>query len=233
MHITSPSLRTLLLGIGLVFAAASAHAELAGLTSKDTSAGLKEALTRGAEFAVAELGKENGFLGNDKVRIGLPGSLQKIEGMARKLGLAKQTDELINTMNHAAESAVVEARPLLMDAVKKMSVKDATSILTGPPDAATQYFRNATGEQLATKFAPIVKKATAKVQLADKFNAYASKAAKFNLIDEKDANLDGYVTGKAIDGLFIMIAEQEKQIRQDPIGTGSKLLSKVFGALGK
>jgi hypothetical protein len=153
--------------------------------------------------------------------------------MARKLGLAKQTDELINTMNHAAESAVVEARPLLVDAVKKMSVKDATSILTGPPDAATQYFRNATGEQLTTKFAPIVKKATAKVQLADKFNAYASKAAKFNLIDEKDANLDGYVTGKAIDGLFIMIAEQEKQIRQDPIGTGSKLLSKVFGALGK
>ncbi len=227
------ALRHLLLGLGLALAASGAQAQLAALSSKDTAAGLKEALTRGAEFAVAQLGKENGFLGNDKVKIPLPDSLQKIESMARKLGLAKQADELVVTMNRAAEAAVAEARPLLVDAVKKMSVTDAKNILTGPPDAATQYFRSATGAQLTQKFMPIVRKATAKVQLADKYNAYAGKAAKLRLIDARDADLDSYVTAKAIDGLFVMIAEQEQQIRQDPVGTGSKLLSKVFGALGR
>jgi hypothetical protein len=217
----------------LALPSGAAHAQLAALSAKDSTAGLKEALTRGAEFAVAQLGKPDGFLGNDKVRIPLPESLQKIEGMARKLGLSKQADELVATMNRAAESAVVEAKPLLVDAVKKMSVTDAKNILAGPPDAATQYFRGATGAQLTQKFLPIVKKATGKVQLADKYNAYAGKAAKLNLIDGKDADLDGYVTAKAIDGLFAMIAEQEKTIRQDPVGTGSKLLGKVFGALGK
>lgn len=226
------SLRTLLLGLGLGLLATTAQAQLAALSSKDANAGLKEALTRGAEFAVAQLGKENGFLGNDKVKIPLPDSLQQIESLARKLGLAKQADELVATMNRAAEAAVIEAKPLLVNAVKKMSVTDAKNILTGPPDAATQYFRTTTGAQLTQKFMPIVKKATAKVQLADKYNAYAGKAAKLKLIDAQDADLDSYVTAKAIDGLFVMIAEQEQQIRQDPVGTGSKLLSKVFGALG-
>ncbi len=226
-------LRTGLLALGLALFSTAPFAQLAALSNQDSTAGLKEALARGAEFAVAQLGKENGFLNNDKVRIGLPASLQKVEGMARTLGLTKQTDELVMTMNRAAEAAVVEAKPLLVDAVKKMSVSDAKDILTGPPDAATQYFRKATSDQLTQKFKPIVTKATTKVQLADKYNAFAGKAAKFRLIDEKDADLDSHVTSKAIDGLFVMIAEQEKQIRQDPIGTGSKLLSKVFGAIGK
>lgn len=216
-----------------VLLALSAAAAAAGLSSTDASAGLKEALTRGAEFAVAQLGKPDGFLGNAKVRIPLPQSLQKVEGMARKLGLSKQTDELADTMNRAAESAVVEAKPLLVDAVKKMSIKDAKGILSGPEDAATQYFRTTTSAQLAQKFLPIVKKATARVQLTEKYNAFAGKAAKLKLIDEKDADLDSYVTQKAIDGLFLMVAEQEKQIRQDPVGTGSNLLKKVFGAFGK
>ena len=227
-------LRILMLCAAFGFAVVlPARADLAGLSNKDASSGLKEALTRGAEFAVAQLGKPDGFLGNAKVRIPLPESLQKVEGMARKLGLAKQADELVGTINRAAEAAVVEAKPLLVDAVKKMSIKDAKYILTGPQDAATQYFRTTTSAQLAQKFLPVVKKATAKVQLADKYNAFAGKAAKLKLMDEKDANLDAYVTQKAIDGLFLMVAEQEKQIRQDPIGTGSSLLKKVFGALGK
>jgi len=227
-------LRTFLLGaaLGLVVTM-PARADLASLSGKDASAGLKEALTRGAEFAVAQLGKPDGFLGNAKVRIPLPPSLQKVESMVRKLGMSKQADELVDTMNRAAESAVVEAKPLLVDAVKKMTVKDAKAILSGPEDSATQYFRTATAAQMTQKFLPIVKKATAKVQLADKYNAFAGKAAKLNLIDQKDADLDKYVTQKAIDGLFLMVAEQEKQIRQDPIGTGSNLLKKVFGAIGK
>jgi hypothetical protein len=210
-----------------------AQAGLADLSSKDAGSGLKEALVRGAEFAVGELGKPNGFLGNAKVKIPLPESLHKIEGAARKLGLGKQADELVETMNRAAESAVVEAKPLLVNAVKQMTVKDAKDILAGPDDAATQYFRRTTSSGIAAKFLPIVNRATAKVQLADKYNAYAGKAAKLRLIDDKDANLDSYVTQKAMDGLFVMIAEQEKQIRADPVGTGSALLKKVFGALGK
>ncbi|MFA7282171.1 MAG: DUF4197 domain-containing protein [Sterolibacterium sp.] len=227
-------LRILLLGVALgMTAVLPARADLASLSGKDATSGLKEALTRGAEFAVSHLGKPDGFLGNAKVRIPLPKSLQKVEGMARKLGLSKQADDLADTMNRAAESAVVEAKPLLVDAVKKMSIKDAKGILVGPEDSATQYFRTATSAQLAQKFLPIVKKATARVQLADKYNAFAGKAAKLKLIDEKDADLDNYVTQKAIDGLFLMVAEQEKQIRQDPVGTGSNLLKKVFGVLGK
>lgn len=210
----------------------SAHAlGLADLSNSDTSAGLKEALSKGAEFAVSSLGKDNGFLGNDKVKIPLPGGLDKAEKALRTFGMGKYADELITTMNQAAEKAVVEAKPILLDAIKKMSVQDAKGILSGGDDAATQYFKTNTSGSLSQKFLPIVKKATEKLQLADKYNKFAGKAAGAGLIDAKDANLDSYVTQKTLDGLFVMVAEQEKAIRQDPVGTGSKMLSKVFGAV--
>ena len=208
-------------------------AGVADLSSSDAGSGLKEALTKGAEFAVNNLGRPDGFLGNPKVRIGLPDSLKKGEKALRALGMGKYADELTTTMNHAAELAVVEAKPILVAAVKKMTWQDAKGILTGGEDAATQYFKRSTSEQLTQKFAPIVKTATSKVQLADKYNKFAGKAATVGLIDKKDANLDSYVTHKALDGLFLMIAEQEKTIRKDPIGSGSALLSKVFGAIGR
>ena len=194
----------------------------------ETSAGLKETLTRGADSAVAQLGKPNGFLGDPRVRIPLPESARSAEKMMRTLGMKKQADELIETMNRAAELAVVEAKPILVDAVKKMSFSDARAILTGGDDAATQYFRRTTSGSLAERFLPIVKQATAKVDLTSKYNQYAGQAAKVGLLDKKDADLDLYVTQKAMDGLFLMIAEQEKAIRKDPIGTGSALLKRVF-----
>ena len=203
------------------------------LSSKDTASGLKEALTKGAEVAVSQLGKPNGFLGDKRVKIPLPESAQAVEKMMRTFGMKKQADELIETMNHAAEMAVVEAKPILTNAVKTMSFDDARGILTGGDDAATQYFKRTTSEAIGAKFLPIVKKSTAKVDLADKYNKYAGKAAQFGMLDKKDADLDSYVTQKALDGLFLMIAEQEKAIRKDPIGTGSSMLKKVFGALGK
>jgi len=205
----------------------------AQVSNGEAVSGLKEALTRGAEVAVSQLGKTDGFLGNDKVRIPLPGALEDAAEMMKKFGAGKQADQLVETMNRAAEAAVVEAKPLLVKAVKEMSVKDAQGILGGGDDAATQYFKRSTSEPLAKKFLPIVKKATAKVQLADKYNQFAVKAAKFHLIDAKDANLDDYVTRKALDGLYLIIAEQEKAIRKDPIGTGSKVIGKVFGSLLK
>lgn len=216
----------------LSFMLSIALAQAAALTNKEASAGMKEALIRGAEHAVATLGTQDGFLGNDKVRIPLPESLQPIEALGRTLGLNKQMDELVTTMNRAAESAVTGAKPLLVQSVRNMSVKDAYDILSGPQDAATQYFRKTTSAQLTEKIRPLVHKATARLKLTEKYDHLADKAAKLKLIDASEANLDTYVTQKTLDGLFLMIAEQEQQIRDNPIETGSKLLQKVFGALG-
>lgn len=225
------SLRRLWLVGALALCVNASAAGISDLSSNDTASGLKEALTRGAETAVGQLGKKDGFLGNKRVRIPLPESAQAVEKAMRALGMKKQADELVETMNRAAEMAVVEARPILVNAVKTMSFDDARGILSGGDDAATQYFKRTTSPDIAAKFLPIVKQATAKVDLAGQYNRYAGQAAKLGLLDKKDADLDTYVTHKAMDGLFLMIAEQEKAIRKDPVGTGSAMIQKVFGAL--
>nr|MBL8410950.1 DUF4197 domain-containing protein [Dechloromonas sp.] len=206
-------------------------AGLDAISSGDASAGVKEALATGADYAVASLGKSNGFLGNSKVKIPLPSYLQKAESALRMFGMGKQADELVETMNHAAENAVAEAKPILTDAIKKMTVQDAKAILTGGDDSVTQYFRKTSSEPLTQKFSPIVKKETGKLQLAEQYNSFAGKAASAGLIDKKNADIDAYVTQKAIDGLFLMIAEEEKKLRANPLGAGSDVLKKVFGAL--
>jgi hypothetical protein len=214
--------------------AGGAHAvSVADLSNQETVQGLKEALAQGASKAVAQLGTTNGFLGNEKVKIPLPDSLKRVEGMMRMVGMGRQADELVTAMNRAAEMAVTEAKPLLVDAVKKMSVQDAKGILTGGDDAATQYFRRTTSDALTQKFLPIVKQMTAKVNLAQLYNQYAGQAATFGVLDPKDANIDNYVTRKALDGLYLVIAEQERAIRKDPVGSASKIVQKVFGAIGR
>ena len=218
----------------LVLTLTAAIAQAGGLdaiSTGDASAGVKEALSKGADYAVASLGKSGGFLGNSKVKIPLPGYLQKAESGLRMFGLGKQADQLVETMNHAAENAVAEAKPILSDSIKKMSVQDAKGILTGGDDSVTQYFKRTSTEQLMAKFMPIVKKETGKLQLADQYNKFAGKAASAGLIEQKDADIDSYVTQKAMDGLFLMIAEEEKKLRANPVGAGSDLLKKVFGAL--
>lgn len=227
-------MRTLFFSLLFLFISPVAYAlGLDDLPNKDAVAGLKEALVKGAGNAVGKLGKADGFLGNDKVKIPLPDSLQKVDGMLRKFGMSKYADELVVTMNRAAEAAAPEAKALLVKAVKDMSVQDAKGILSGGNTAATEYFRGKTSQPLVEKFLPIVQKATAKVKLADKYNQFAGKATKFGLVDEKQANLENYVTQKTLDGLFVIMAEEEKAIRADPVGQTSKLLSKVFGAIGK
>jgi hypothetical protein len=204
---------------------------LDAISTGDASAGVKEALSKGADYAVASLGKNGGFLGNDKVKIPLPGYLQKAESALRMFGMGKQADQLVETMNHAAENAVAVAKPVLVDSIRKMSVQDAKGILTGGDDSVTQYFKRTSTEQLTAKFMPIVKKETGKLQLAEQYNQFAGKAASAGLVDKKDADIDSYVTHKAMDGLFLMIAEEEKKLRANPLGAGSDLLKKVFGAL--
>lgn len=213
------------------FAAPPAWAGLEAISNRDAVSGLREALVKGSQVAVDALGRQDGFFGNGKVRIPLPESAQKVEKLMRSFGMARQADELILTVNRAAEAAVPEAKALLVDAVKKMSVEDAKGILSGGQDSATQYFKRTTSEQLRAKFLPVVKKATARVKLAEKYNEYAEKGARFGVIRKEDANLDNYVTQKALDGLFVMVAEEEARIRQNPAAAASNILKKVFGAL--
>ena len=226
-----PSLKIVFAFVLTLTAAIAQAGSLDAISAGDASAGVKEALAKGADYAVASLGKENGFLGNSKVKIPLPGYLQKAEKGLRMFGMGKQADELMETMNHAAENAVAEARPILSESIKKMSVDDAKGILTGGEGSVTKYFKRTSSEQLTEKFTPIVKASTKKLQLAEQYNQFAGKAASSGLIDKKDADLDSYVTQKAMDGLFLMIAEEEKKLRSNPVGAGSDLLKKVFGAL--
>ena len=205
--------------------------DLSSFSNKDQVESLKQALTQGAQTAVTNLSKENGYLGNDKVRIPLPASLQKLDGTLRKFGMGKYADELITSMNRAAEAAVPEAKTLLVGAVKKMTVQDAKGILTGGEDAATQYFRKNTETALSAKFKPIIAKSMQKVKVAEKYDQFAGKGVKFGLVEERDAKLDDYITRKAMDGLFVMMAEQEKAIRANPLEATGSLAKKVFSAI--
>jgi hypothetical protein len=211
--------------------AGPALAQLERLTQRDALAGLKAALERGAHSAVATLGRVDGFLANPQVKIPLPESLERTERMARRLGFGNEVDELVVAMNRAAEAAVPEARKLLVDAVRKMSARDAKAILTGGDTAATEYFRKTSHERLHDRFLPIVKSATQKVGVAQRYRDFARPAAALGLVKAEHADLDEYVTRKALDGLYVMLGEEEKKIRKDPIATGSAILGKVFGAL--
>ncbi len=220
------------LGALLLFTYRQAHAlSLSDITPGEASQGLKAALEKGAIAAVNLLGKEGGFMGNDKVRIPLPGYLEDAAKLLKNFGQGKQIDELIASMNHAAESAVPMARDLLVNAAKSMSVTDAKNILAGGETSVTQFFAEKTRDPLGVKFLPIVTQATEKVGLAAKYNNVAGKAAGFGLVKKEDANIQQYVTGKTLDGLYLVIGEEEKKIRQDPVGAGSAILGKVFGAI--
>ena len=221
------------LAAGLAGGAPAVAQSLASLSNRDAVAGLKDALIQSAGKAVSQLGAADGFLGNAQVKIPLPDSIKRVESALRMVGMGKQADELVVSMNRAAEMAVKEATPVLTDAIKKMGVQDAKGILTGGDDAATQYFRRTTSGELTQRFLPIVKKMTAKVQLAEQYNHLAGQAASLGLVKQEDANIDNYVTRKALDGLYLVIAEQERAIRKDPVGAATGMAKKVFGMLGK
>jgi hypothetical protein len=224
-------MRTLIFAALLGTAMTAALAQLEGISRQDATAALRAALEKGSVAAVANLGRVDGFLGNPAVRIPLPDSAQRAERILRRVGMGSYADELVVTLNRAAEQAVPEARMLFVQSVKKMTVQDAKGIITGGETAGTDYFRRTTRTQLHDRFLPIVQRATAKVDLAQKYDQYAGKAAGVGLLRKEDADLDQYVTEKALDGLYLMVAEEEKKIRKDPVGAGSSIIRKVFGAL--
>ncbi|GAB4205609.1 MAG: DUF4197 domain-containing protein [Tibeticola sp.] len=207
------------------------HAQLAALRAGDASKGVRAALEKGVAVAVDLLGRPDGFLGNPQVRIPLPGPLEDAARLLRPLGMGGRIDELVMAMNRAAEAAVPLSRDLLMAAVRGMTVNDAAAILTGGPTSVTDFFAQRTRTPLAEKFLPVVARATERVALADKYNRVAAKAAGMGLLRGDETNVQRYVTGKTLDGLYFMIGEEEKKIRQDPVGSGSAILQKVFGAL--
>jgi Protein of unknown function (DUF4197) len=211
--------------------AIAAQSAVDALTSKDATGGLRAALSQGIDIAVTQLGTPNGFLNDPKVAIPLPPTLEKAERALRMVGMGGEADQLKATMNHAAEQAVAQAKPIFKQALQRMTLADAKGILTGGEDAGTQYFRRATSDQLGAKFEPIVARETAKLRLGSLYDQYAGKAASVGLINKQEANLNGYVTEKALDGLFSRIADEERTIRQNPIGQANSLIKKVFGAL--
>jgi Protein of unknown function (DUF4197) len=217
--------------LGCICAMSASSLELSQLTNQDAARGIKAALTTGLSAAIGKLGVPGGFLDNPKVKIPLPPALDGIAQGMRMLGRGKDADELVAAMNQAAEQAVPEAKVLMMNAVKSMSIEDAKKILTGGDESVTQFFRAKTAAPLGLKFLPVVKRATDRVGLAQKYNQFAAQGAKLGLIKGDEASIEQYVTDKALDGLYLMIGEEERAIRRNPMQAGSAIVSKVFGAL--
>jgi hypothetical protein len=201
------------------------------LSADEMAGGLKEALAKGTEKAVANLSMSDGFLKNLDVKIPLPGSLTEVEKGLRMIGQQKYADEFIATMNHAAESAVAESGPIFSDAIRQMTVTDAKQILTGPDDAATEYFRKVGEVRIKEKMLPLVKTATEKAGVTAAYKNFMSKAGPgVTFLHTQNLNIDDYVTEKASDGLFKMIAAEEKEIRKNPVARTTDLLKKVFSS---
>ena len=207
-------------------------AGMASLTDQEMVAGLKQALAKGTGFAVETLGRQGGFLDNAKVRIPMPKSLAWVEKSLRAVHQDALADEFVASMNHAAEQAVPEAAAVFREAIEAMSVADARNILSGPDDAATQYFRTHTEGALTEKMRPIVARTTATAGVTASYKKMMSSAGSLSgLLSGGATDLDAYVTEKTLDGLFLMVAEEEKRIRENPVARSTELLKKVFGSV--
>lgn len=204
---------------------------LGALSNADATQGLKAALEKGADTAIRLLGAPDGFLGNPKVHIPLPGYLNDAAKLLKAIGRSQQVQDLEVAMNRAAESAIPLARKLVTDAVHSMTVVDAKNILTGGDTSVTDFFAGKTRAPLTEQFLPVVRRATEKLALAQKYDAVAGKAIGLGLVRKEDATMDHYVTRKALDGLYHVIGEQERGFRANPLGSGSSIIGRVFGAL--
>ena len=217
--------------VASLFFGVTQAADLSGITSKEAVSALRTTLSKGADAAVGSLGKADGFLGNPAVRIKLPEFLENSKGMLNMMGMGSELDQMEVAMNRAAEAAVPQAKAVLKKTIQNMTVEDAKQVLGGGDTAVTDFFRSKTQGDLYTQLLPIVKTKTAQVGLTAQYNALAQKGSRFGLVKAEDANLEGYVTNKALDALFLMVAEEEKAIRANPVAAGSAVLKKVFGSM--
>ncbi|MCU7960841.1 MAG: DUF4197 domain-containing protein [gamma proteobacterium symbiont of Bathyaustriella thionipta] len=201
------------------------------LDNTEVANGLKEALAQGVENAIKTLGQTDGFLSNDLVRIGLPGSVKSAASLARQMGASSYVDDFEASMNHAAEKAVPEAAHIFGDSIRNMSIQDANSILTGGDTAATDYLRKTAGESLTRSFRPIVEQSTSAAGVTAAYKSMIAQAGPLaSMAGSSTLDLDAYVTEEAVNGLFTMIAEEEQNIRANPLARSTDLMKKVFGS---
>jgi hypothetical protein len=200
-----------------------------GLTEKDAADGIKEALVNGTGQSVKVVSVMDGYWGNPEIKIPFPAEAQEMESKLRAIGMGKKVDEFNLSMNRAAEKAGSEAKPIFVAAIKGMTVKDAINIVKGADNAATIYLKNTTSPQLVEKFQPVIKTSLDDVNATKYWNDLITLYNKIPLVKKMNPNLADYVTRKAIDGLFIMIAKEELKIRKDPMARTSELLKRVFG----
>ncbi|WP_052064130.1 DUF4197 domain-containing protein [Acidihalobacter prosperus] len=201
------------------------------LTHSEMSRGIKEALSKGVNVAIDRLGQRNGFLDDAAVRIPLPPSLEQVANLLRQFHQQALADEFVATMNHAAEQAVPQAAEVFAGAIRQMTLRDAQQILQGPDDAATEYFRRTSGAELFARLRPIIARATNKVGVTLAYKDMMARAGPMAQMFVGNTNLDDYITQKALDGLFLKIASEEKAIRTQPVARTSALLRKVFATV--
>lgn len=197
-------------------------------TTAEVAEGLREALLKGVMTGTEQLSKVDGYLGNPEIRIPFPPDVKKVEDRLRQIGMGKEVDRFVTTLNHGAEEAAKEAKPIFFDAIQTMTIQDAWSILKGQPDAATQYLQKTTSGQLKIKFKPVIQSSLSRVNATKYYGDLVSTYNRIPMVEKVNPNLDDYATDLAIQGLFVMIAKQEKQIRQDPVARTTDLMKRVF-----
>ncbi len=200
-----------------------------GLTTEQVASGLKEALVKGATTGTQNVSKVDGYFKNPKIKIPFPPDVQKVENTLRDIGLGNEVDRFVKTLNRGAEEAAKEAKPIFVSAITQMTIQDAWSILKGDDkEAATNYLRKTTSSQLRSKFSPIVKKALDNTNATRYYSEIITRYNKIPLVEDVNPDLQGYATEKAMEGLFFMIAKEEKEIRSNPVERTTELLKKVF-----
>jgi len=197
-------------------------------TSSEVAEGLKEALLKGVSVGADKLSQVDGYFANPEIKIPFPPDVKKVEDRLRQIGLNKEVDRFVATLNHGAEDAAKEAKPIFISAIQQMTIEDAWSILKGQQDAATQYLKRTTSDQLKGKFKPVIQNSLNKVNATKYYGDLVSTYNKIPLVDKVNPNLDDYATDLAIQGLFTMIAKEEQNIRRDPLARTTDILKRVF-----
>lgn len=202
----------------------------APLTTAEVADGLKEALIKGISNGSDLASQMDGYFKNPEIKIPFPPDVKKVEDKLRQIGFGNDVDKFVMTLNRGAEDAAKEAKPIFITAIKSMTIEDAWGILKGDSDAATQYLKRTTSAQLKEKFSPVIQSSLDKVSATKYYGDLVNSYNKIPFIDKVNPDLNDYATDKAIEGLFVMIAKEEKDIRQDPVARTTELLKRVFGA---
>lgn len=202
----------------------------APLTTAEVADGLKEALIKGISTGSDLVSQLDGYFKNPEIKIPFPPEVKKVEDKLRQIGLGAEVDKFVMQLNRGAEDAAKQAKPIFITAIRSMTIQDAWAILRGENDAATQYLKRTTSEQLKSKFKPVIQNSLQKVNATKYYSDIVTRYNQLPLVQKVNPNLDDYATDRAIEGLFLMIAKEEKNIRENPIARTTELLKKVFGA---